>query len=98
MSMKRSKPRTSAASKRAAEELTFFGRKIEPPPPEKSWDEQTTGQLDEAFTPYSMKTHFEKGALIQHPKFGRGVVTGVEGAHLEVMFEGGKKTLSHALP
>ena len=37
-----------------------------------------------------------KGQLLVHPKFGKGVVLGVEGQRIEVLFEDGPKKLGHA--
>jgi hypothetical protein len=39
---------------------------------------------------------YETGDVLEHPTFGRGVATAVkEGAKIEVLFEGGSKTLVH---
>ena len=62
----------------------------------KTWDEWTSGQPDEAFVPYSLKTHFARGTLIAHPKFGRGAVVAVEGTTVTVLFADGRKKLGHA--
>jgi len=45
-----------------------------------------------------MSTRFSKGDLITHPKFGKGLVLGVEGTRIEVLFQDGKKKLGHATP
>ena len=37
------------------------------------------GKPDESFLPFAMSTRFAKGDLILHPKFGKGLVLGVEG-------------------
>ena len=66
------------------------------PEPEKPWEEQIAGQPDDAFVPYALTRHFGKGALIQHAKFGRGVVTAVEDKRVEVLFADGKKKLGHS--
>jgi hypothetical protein len=63
---------------------------------EKTWDEWVAGQPDEAFAPYSLKAHFARGALIQHPKFGKGAVAAVEGQLIIVLFADGRKKLGHA--
>lgn len=96
MSIKRSK-RSSGASGRRDEGSSFGFSKPAAPEPEKTWDEHMAGKPDEAFVPYAMKSRFAKGALLLHPKFGKGVVTAIEGAHLEVLFADGKKKLGHAL-
>ena len=39
---------------------------------------------------------YEQGDVLEHPTFGRGVATAVkDGAKIEVLFEGGSKTLVH---
>lgn len=94
MSMKRSKQRSFGQKRWGEDEASGFGK---PPEPEKSWEQHVTGQAPEAFVPYSTKTLFAKGTLIEHPKFGKGVVVRVEGTHAEVLFAEGKKTLAHGL-
>jgi hypothetical protein len=95
MSIKRSKQRGYGAGRRDyADEHYGFNKSAEP---EKTWEEHMAGQPDEAFLPYSLNARFERGALIQHPKFGRGVVLVVEGSKVEVLFAEGKKKLGHAL-
>jgi len=92
MSIKRSKPR-NFGSRDHDDSAGFGGKKEEAP---KTWAEQTGGKEDAAFAPYAMTARFAKGALILHPKFGKGVVIGVEGAKVEVLFEDGQKKLGHA--
>ena len=77
MSIKRSKQRSSGGSRSSSEDLPSF--LVKPVEKDKTWEEWTTGQPDEAFAPYSLKTRYAKGSLILHPKFGRGVVAAVEG-------------------
>jgi hypothetical protein len=94
MSMKRSKQRTyGRRSGDDAVSFSFGGKKAEEP--EKSWEDQVTGQPEEVFAPYSLQGTFSKGALIAHPKFGKGVVLGVEGPRMDVLFQEGKKKLGH---
>ena len=45
--------------------------------------------------PYAFTSRFEKGALLAHPKFGKGVVIDVEPQRVEVLFEDGPKKLGH---
>jgi hypothetical protein len=52
-------------------------------------------KTDSDFTPYAMTSRFAKGTLLSHSKFGRGVVVGVEGPRVEVLFEDGAKKLGH---
>jgi hypothetical protein len=65
---------------------------------EKTWEEQLQGQPDAAFQPYAMAATYAKGAFVQHAKFGRGVVLGVEGPRVVVLFQEGQKKLGHAPP
>ena len=64
--------------------------------PQKSWSEHMEGQTDGAFVAYAFAGHFKTGSLIAHPTFGRGVVLGAADRRIEVLFEAGKKTLTHA--
>lgn len=94
MSIKRSKQRGSGR-RDFAEEHYGFGKA---PEPEKTWEEYMADQPDEAFVPYSLASRFEKGTLINHAKFGRGVVINVEPNRVEVLFSDGRKTLGHGAP
>ena len=67
-----------------------------PAAPDLSWADHMAGKDDATFVPYALTAKYDKGALISHPKFGKGVVTKVEGAKLEVCFEEGTKKLGHA--
>lgn len=91
--MKRSK-QVSRGKGRESDDLPSFMR----PPPERTWDwtADVASQPDTAFAPYALGTHFSKGAFLLHPKFGKGVVTQVEGGRIEVLFEEGPKRLGHA--
>jgi hypothetical protein len=45
---------------------------------------------------YSPQERYEPGDILEHPIFGRGVTTAVkDGTKIEVLFEGGSKTLVH---
>ena len=83
MSMKRTKP--VSRGRRDTDEGAFFSKK----PPEKTykWDEDVAGQPDESFVPYALTSHFARGALVSHTKFGKGVVTHVEGPRVDVLFQ-----------
>ena len=94
MSMKRTRTRSYSPSRRDEGPVTFSKQSQES---EKSWDELIAGHPDEAFAPYSMKSKYERGGLISHPKFGKGIVTGVEDQRIEVLFAEGKKKLGHGL-
>jgi len=93
MSIKRTKQR-GFSSRDSDEASTGLGsKKVEPP---KVWADETAGKDDAAFTPYALTTRFAKGALLAHPKFGKGIVIDVEGTRIEVLFEDGAKKLGHA--
>lgn len=66
-------------------------------PPEKAWKwpEDVAGQPDDAFRAYDLHTRYDKGVFLLHPKFGKGVVTRVEGPRIEVLFQDGQKKLGH---
>ena len=93
MSMKRSKQKSSRSQGGSDDVASIFSKPVEK---DKTYEEWTAGQPDEAFLPYSMKTHYTKGALLSHPKFGKGVVVGFEGAVAVVLFAEGPKKLGHA--
>jgi hypothetical protein len=95
MSIKRTKQRSF---RRGSDEVETFSFNPKPEDePEKSWEEQLAGQPDEAFVPYSLKGPLTRGMFISHPKFGRGVVLGVEDSRADVLFADGKKKLGHSL-
>lgn len=50
---------------------------------------------DDAFQPYALSSHFGKGALVAHAKFGRGVVVAANRSTVEVLFAEGRKKLGH---
>ncbi len=92
--MKRSKAKSSGSGRSSGEdESSYFAK---PKEPEKSWAEHLEGKADDAFAPYALTSRFAKGQLLAHPKFGKGVVIGVEGPRIEVLFEEGPKKLGHA--
>ncbi len=94
MSMKRSKAKSSGSSRGGGDdESSYFAK---PKEPEKTWAEHLEGKGDDAFVPYAMTSRFAKGQLLAHPKFGKGIVVGVEGQRIEVLFEEGPKKLGHA--
>ncbi len=93
MSMKRTKQQTKGKD---SDNATDFWAK--PAVPEKTFEEAMEGKTDEQFKPWAMTTTFAKGDLLVHSKFGRGVVTDVEGSRIEILFQDGKKKLGHAQP
>jgi len=55
------------------------------------------GRRPEQAAPYSAKTHFSKGDLLEHTIFGLGVVVDQRDAQkIEVLFPSGSKVLIHA--
>jgi hypothetical protein len=55
------------------------------------------GRRPEQAAPYSVRTHFSKGDLLEHTIFGLGVVVDQRDAQkIEVLFPSGSKVLIHA--
>jgi hypothetical protein len=94
MSIKRTKQRTGASARRAAN-ADFFGFE-KPKDPEKTWSEQMADKPEDAFVPYALTSRFASGTLLSHPTFGKGIVTAVDGGRIVVLFESGTKKLGHA--
>ena len=95
MSMKRSKARSFGPKDDGSEDDGYFKKKTDP---EKTYEEHMEGKTDEMFATYSMATKYDVGALVNHSKFGKGVIVAVEGSRVEVLFADGKKKLGHASP
>ena len=91
MSIKRTKQRSHGTGKE--QDNDPFAKPVEPDP---NWDEVTSNP-EAKFLPYAMSSRFAKGQLIDHSKFGKGVVTAIEGANIVVLFKDGKKKLGHAI-
>ena len=96
MSIKRTKQRSFGPRGRDADDepSPFSSSKAEPP---KTWAEQIEGKADPDFMPYALTGRYAKGALLLHTKFGKGIVTNVEGPRIEVLFEDGPKKLGHTI-
>ena len=94
MSMKRTKQRSSGSGRGDDEESNAWGK---PPEPEPTWAE-VESKPDGSFVPFVMSSRYAKGNIILHSKFGKGLVLGVEGTRIEVLFQEGKKKLGHAVP
>jgi hypothetical protein len=94
MSMKRSKQRSSGSGRFSGKDDDSAWSK--PAEPEPSWSE-VESKPDEAFVPFALSSKYAKGDLILHPKFGKGLVVGVEATRIEVLFHEGKKKLGHAV-
>lgn len=93
MSIKRSKQVNYRSRFNDAPSTGPFAPK--PPDPILSWEEHMKDKENAVFAPYTMTTKYEKGALIEHAKFGKGVVIGVEASKVEVCFKDGNKKLGH---
>jgi hypothetical protein len=93
MSMKRTKQRSSGSGRPSDDEPDAWGK---PADPEPTWAE-VESKPDESFVPFVLSSRYAKGNLILHPKFGKGLVLGVEGARIEVLFQDGKKKLGHTV-
>ena len=93
MSIKRTKQASYGKNRDYPSDSPFGAAK--PAEPEKVWAEQMEGKADDAFAPYALTSRFEKGALVKHSSFGKGIVISVEGTRIEVLFEAGKKKLGH---
>jgi hypothetical protein len=95
MSMKRSKSASKRApSNRELAKSPLFSTKKDAEP-KFNWKEHVGNAPDSAFLPYALSTKYERGALINHSKFGKGVVTAVDDKRIEVTFEEGPKKLGH---
>lgn len=60
------------------------------------WKSAVDEQPDEAFVPYAPSAAFSPGALLVHPKFGKGLVLTTDGGKMFVLFQEGIKKLVHA--
>jgi hypothetical protein len=90
--MKRSKQRSFGSNDGKDGEADFFAK---PKAPERTWEEWVQPAPDASFAVYAPQTRFEKGAFLNHSKFGKGAVLGVEGSKIEVLFQDGPKKLGH---
>jgi hypothetical protein len=62
-----------------------------------TWDGAVEGKSDADFESYSVRNTYVVGSLIIHPKFGKGVVTFVEGKKIEVLFQETSRKFGHAM-
>lgn len=93
MSMKRSKEVTRGRQRDV--EGGFWEKKG----PERvyTYEGDIATQPDESFTPYAPGVRYAKDALITHPKFGKGIVTDLDGQKIDVLFQDGPRKLTHGL-
>ena len=94
MSIKRAKQRTFAKGSDGGDEDDYFAK---PKEPEKTWEQHVEGKGDDAFTPYAMQNRYAQGALISHPKFGKGIVVNAEATNVVILFQEGPKKLGHGV-
>lgn len=92
MSIKRAKTRNPGADRGGEDDGSYFSK---PKGPDKTWAEQIADKADDAFAKYAISARFTKGALVMHPKFGKGIVVAVDSNRVEVLFEEGVKKLGH---
>ncbi len=93
MSMKRTKQRSTGSRATEDDEDKAWGKPAEPEP---KWAE-VEAKPEGSFIPFVLSSRYAKGNLILHSKFGKGLVLGVEGARIEVLFQDGKKKLGHTV-
>lgn len=87
------KPKKKAAKPRQRRAVK---RRKEPAGPPQEWQDRIMGREPEDAKPYSIKTTFELNDVIEHKKFGFGVVTGLDPeGKIEVAFRENRKILVH---
>ena len=96
MSIKRSRHVSHGSSRNRDSGSAGFLSTPKPAEPEPTWEHDVAGKPDEAFVPYALTTKFDRGALVNHPKFGKGVVIRAEGKQIDVRFQDGDRKLGHA--
>ncbi len=62
--------------------------------PEKEYAALMEKNIHVVPIPYSMKTSYSEGELIDHKTFGKGVIMGTSFERIEVLFQDGSKTLA----
>jgi hypothetical protein len=91
MSIKRTKPRMDRRGSGGGLAKGFSAQSEKKKEP--TWQETMEGRSDADFVPYSATGRFAEGTLLDHPTFGRGLVLGVEGRKMEVLFAESRKML-----
>ncbi len=94
MSMKRTKKASSSGRGAQAEGSLGFNPPTSGVP---DWAEITGDKPDSAFVAYAPAQTYGRNDLVQHAKFGRGVVLAVDGSRIEVLFQEGVKKLGHGV-
>lgn len=64
---------------------------------EQAWKKALTPYEGKLAVPYRATERFVVDQIIEHSKFGRGLVTRVDGSKVEVVFQSGNKLLAHAM-
>lgn len=95
MSMKRSRSVSSNRGRGGSGRDDEFSRGRAKPARTYAWETDVAPQPDDAFVAYSPSCAFPQDALILHAKFGKGVITDVQGTKVDVLFEDGEKKLVH---
>jgi len=88
-----------ATSRRSESSAPARGSSVPPAsarPPK--WKDIVHDKPDEAFLAYSPGARYEQNALVNHPKFGKGIVVEVDGNKVHVLFEEGVRKLLHGTP
>lgn len=73
--------------------LTPFGQAL---PGVPAWQEAVADKPDAPSRPWSLSVSFARNEIIEHPKFGKGIVVMVQGNKITVLFQEGTKLLAHA--
>jgi hypothetical protein len=94
MSMKRGKE-VSRGKHRELEGEGFWVKKEEARA--YKWEDDVAAKGDEVFVAYAPTQKYAKDALVSHAKFGKGIVTAVDGGKIDVLFQDGTKKLTHGL-
>lgn len=65
---------------------------------ERSWAKAIAGKTVDQFRPFTVHDTYEEGELLQHKKFGEGVVLRVvEFRKIEVLFQDATRMLAHGM-
>jgi hypothetical protein len=94
MSIHRPKRATARRSESTAGGRGSSAPSAKPP----KWKDIVLDKPEGAFLSYSQGSRYEQNALVNHPKFGKGVVLEVDGNKVHVLFEEGTRRLLHATP
>ena len=64
---------------------------------EREWSEALDARAGETAAPYRTTSRFAEGQIVEHVKFGRGLVRRVDGGKIEVIFKDGARLLAHGM-